>query len=119
MGECPCLIPDENDKCADCGKHIDLLDAGPPPDLGDITGIIRLIQNTACGFASLVAGNVDPCNPALPRLRLIGGQFVRIPHKIVLRALVASSYKEAKGLGYRGTFERWADLVREDAPAQP
>lgn len=120
MGECPCLVPgDDGETCIDCGKHIDLLDAGPSPDLGDIKGIIRLMQNTASGFASLVTANTDPRSPGTPRLRLVGGQFVRIPHKALFLGLAAASYREAKGLGYRGTLERWADLVQENAPAQP
>ena len=44
MDECLCLIPDENDCCTLCGKHIEL------PDLGDIVGICKLCD--AAAFAS-------------------------------------------------------------------
>lgn len=112
VDKCPCLIPDENDNCIECGKHIDIPDMGTP-DLGDLVGIIHLIDTTVKSFALLMANNTDPNNPDLPRLRLIGGVMVRVPHKILCKELVGPSYTEAKQLGYRGTMERWGEILQE------
>ena len=117
MDECPCIIPDENDDCVDCGKHIDIPDAPAPPNLGDIAGIVRLIDATIKTYAQLVRENTDPKSPNLPRLRLVGGQMIRIPHKALYKDLLGPSYVAAKALGYRGTFERWGELIDEAAPA--
>ena len=110
--KCPCLIPDENDNCVECGKHIDLPDIGAP-DLGDIGGIIRLIDATVKSFAQLAEANTDPSDPTLPRLRLVGGVLMRVPHHIIFNQLFGPTYKEAKQLGYRGSFERWKELLQE------
>jgi hypothetical protein len=115
MDECPCIIPDENFNCVDFGKHIDMSDA-EPPDLGDIGGICKLIDATAKTYARLVRENTDPGNPRLTRLRMVGGTMVRIPHKAILKNVLGPSYVSAKALGYRGTFERWGDLVWEAVP---
>jgi hypothetical protein len=117
MEDCPCLIPDENDNCVDCGKHIEITDVAEPPNLGDIPGIVRLIESTAKTYAEMVKDNTDPAIPTLPRLRLIGGQFVRIPHKAFYKLSLGPSYNSAKALGYRGTFERWTEIVQEALPA--
>lgn len=117
MAECPCVIPDETGElCADCGKHIDLPDV-PAPNLGDIPGIIRLVQATAKTYAQLIQENTDPKNPRLPRLQLIGGQLIRIPHKMLYKNMLAPSYLAAKALGYRGTFERWGEMIWEATPS--
>lgn len=115
MDECPCLIPDDNDNCVDCGKHIDMPTVGEP-NLGDIPGIVRLIETTAKHYEAMVKENTDPKNPSLPRLRLVGGYFIRIPHKDLYKAILMPSYVDAKALGYRGTFERWTEMVYEAAP---
>jgi hypothetical protein len=117
MEECPCVIPDENDNCVDCGKHIELPDAEPPHSLGDIGGICRLLDTTAKTYAQRIEDNTDPKNPMLPRLRLVGGQLVRVPHKAILKEVVQPSFKTAKALGYRGTAERWAEMVIEATPS--
>jgi len=116
MEECPCLIPDDDDNCIDCGKHIDMPKVEPPPNLGDIPGIVRLIETTAKTYADMVKENTDPKNQSLPRLRLVGGYFMRIPHKDLYKAILMPSYVSAKALGYRGTFERWTEMVYEAAP---
>jgi hypothetical protein len=117
MDECPCMIPDENDNCLDCGKHIEGLPDVPEPHLGDIVGIAKLMDATAKTFAQLVRENTDPKNPSLPRLRLVGGQMMRLPHKMLFKDLLGPSYVAAKSLGYRGTFERWGEMVQEAVPA--
>jgi len=122
MDECPCMIPDENDNCLDCGKHIEGLPEVPPNlqlHMGDIPGICRLIDATARTFAQLVRENTDPRNPSLPRLRLVGGQMMRLPHKMLFKDLLGPSYSAAKSLGYRGTFERWGEMVQEATAAAP
>lgn len=116
MDECPCIIPDENDCCIDCGKHI-VMQEVDPPNLGDIAGIVRLIDATAKTFAQLVRENTDPKNPKLPRLRLVGGRMIRIPHGSLYKDLLGPSYIAAKALGYRGTFERWGEMIKEATPS--
>jgi hypothetical protein len=120
VDECPCMIPDENDNCLDCGRPIEGLPEVPPElNLGDIAGIARLMDATAKTFAQLVRENTDPKDPTRPRLRLVGGQMMRLPHKMLFRDLLGPSYIAAKSLGYRGTFERWGEMIREAIPAPP
>ena len=90
------------------------------PDLGDILGICRLIDSTVKSYAQLVAANTDPNDPTQPRLRLVGGVFMRTPHKVFCQRLFAPSYMQAKKLGYRGTLERWGEILQEavDQPQQ-
>ncbi len=110
--KCPCLIPDENDCCTECGAHIDLPDI-PAPDLGDIVGIIKLIDATVKSYVQLVVANTDPTHPELPRLRMIGGVIMRVSHKMIFRELYGPSFKQAKSLGYRGSLERWSEILQE------
>jgi hypothetical protein len=112
MDDCPCLIPDEHDNCVDCGKAIDMPNH-PCPDLGDIAGIAKLREITARGMDNLEKGNTDPKNPKLPRLRMVGTVMVRVPHTVVFREILVPSYMAAKRLGYRGTYQRWQELVQE------
>ena len=116
--KCPCLIPDENNNCIDCGKHIEMPDVGCP-DLGDIKGIIHLIDSTVKTYLRMVQDNTDPTNANQPRLRMVGGQMVRVPHKVLYNDLLVPSYQQAKTLGYRGTFERWGELLWESTPPNP
>src|SRR5271168_5188088 len=83
--KCPCLIPDESDNCVDCGKHIDMPQITEIPDLGDIMGMVRLIDDTAKKYLQMVAMNSDPADPMQPRLQIIGGQMMRLPHKALYR----------------------------------
>jgi hypothetical protein len=101
-------------------KHIDIPDA-EAPNLGDILGICKLIDSTAKSYAELAASNVDPNDPELPRLRMVGGVFMRVPHKALYRQLFEPSYRRAKTLGYRGTLQRWGELLQEaaDQPQSP
>jgi hypothetical protein len=115
MEECPCIIPDENDNCVDCGKHIDMPDV-PAPNLGDITGIVKLIDVTAKTYAQMIQENTDPKNPSLPRLRLVGGLLMRIPHKMLYKDMLGPSFLAAKALGYRGTFESWGETIWDATP---
>jgi len=115
LDKCLCLFPDENDNCMDCGKHIDLsyLDNEPLPNLGDIVGICHLIDKTAIAFARVVRDNTDPKDPSATRIRIVGNRMVRLSHKTLFQELVKPTYKEAKALGYKGTKERWVELVEE------
>jgi hypothetical protein len=114
---CPCLfVADDGETCIDCGQHIEIPDV-EVPDLGDITGIIRLIDSMAKIYAQRIKDNTDPDNPSLPRLSMVGGQFLRIPHKLLYKDLLEPSYVEAKRLGYRGTITRWGEIVLEAAPS--
>jgi hypothetical protein len=92
-----CLIPDENDNCVSCGRHIDLPEIdGPMPDLGDIVGICKLIDATAADFIR-AARNA--------------------PMDGVFREMLQAPYWKAKALGYRGTFDRFYALVCERMPS--
>lgn len=105
--------------CVDCGVDINSPEylASLPPvsdkELGDIVNIIRLAEATAVAFTELVAINTDPNNPALPRLRLVGGQLLRLPHETLWAPLLKPSFQEAKQLGYRGTYQRWGEIVKD------
>jgi hypothetical protein len=110
--KCLCLIPDENGNCTNCGRPVDLPNA-EAPDLGNIVGICNLIDATAKAYARLLVANTDPGNPALPRLRLIGGVMMRIPHQMLCKEILGPSYKEARRLGYKGSLERWGEHVRD------
>lgn len=114
-----CLIPDENDNCIDCGKHIDLPDVGEPPDLGDIVGICKLIDVTAANCAKVIRDNTDPQDSSLTRLRLVGSKMIRLPHRAMILKLLQPAFKEAKALGYRGTIERFAEHVEERTASSP
>lgn len=111
---CHCLVPDENDNCESCGQHIELPDVERPP-LGDMKSIFRLIDSTVRDYADLIKENTDPNNPSLTRLRMVGGQMMRIPNRMLYRDLLEPSYKEARKLGYRGEFPRWVDIVTSSA----
>jgi len=113
MDKCPCLIPDENDNCIECGKHIDLPEIGEMPNLGDIPGICKLLDQTAHAYALVIRENSDPNDPSQPRLRFVGNKLMRLPHKALFTELMKPTYKEAKALGYKGTIERWSELVQE------
>jgi len=119
VDECPCVIPDENLNCLDCGKPIETQEVDPPGRMGNIPGICKLMDATAKTFSQLVRENTDPKNPSLSRLRLVGGQMMRLPHKMLYKDLLGPSYSAAKALGYRGTFERWGEMVQEAVQAVP
>src|SRR5574337_46682 len=102
VADCKCLIPDENDCCINCGKPIELPVVTETPNLGDIPGICKLIDVTAAAYVKLVQDNTDPANPTLPRLRMIGGQIIRIPHETLYKNLIEPSYQAARKLGYLG-----------------
>jgi hypothetical protein len=103
----------EVDDGSGCGVNVTEIKE-PAPNVGNIGGIVKLINATVKTYTQLVRENTDPKNPSLPRLRLIGGQFVRIPHKNIYNDLIGPSYIAARALGYRGGIGRWADLVREN-----
>ena len=114
--DCPHLIPDENDKCIDCGTPIVMPELPPnyEPNLGNIMEICKLIDETRMVFDKLIKSNTDPQNPSLPRLRMVGGQMLRLPHKMVCKGMIGPSFVRAKAAGYKGTQERWMEMVLED-----
>jgi hypothetical protein len=116
--KCQCLIPDEDDNCIECGQHLDFPEM-EPPDLGDIMGIIRLIDTTAKTYEQIVRANADPNDPTLPRMRIVGNTITRIPHKALYKQVFGPTFQQAKRLGYKGTFQRWTELLQEavDQPA--
>lgn len=109
--DCPHLIPDENGNCSECGTAIPNMEA---PNLGDIVGICKLLDATAAAFTVLIRENTDPQDPSRPRMRLVGGQIVRISHAALLKDLVRNSYPRVKRLGYRGSIRRWGELILEN-----
>ena len=106
--DCPHLI-DEDGKCTECGVVVQ-----PHINLGDIVGICQLLDNTVAAYATLVHNNTDPKDPSKPRLRVIGGRVIRLPHSALLKDLVYNSYPRAKQLGYRGSIIRWGEMILEN-----
>lgn len=101
-----CLIPEDGDPgCGSCDLAA--------PDLGDIRAICRLLDETTRELGRLVEANGDPGKPGLPKLRMVGSQIVRVPHSALYHDLLRPSFAAAMRLGYRGTYERWGELVRE------
>lgn len=115
MDECLCIMLDENENCVACGKHGDIPSAASS-NSGDIGGICLLLDTTAKAYAQCVEGNIDPKNPKLTRLRLVGSQLIRVPHKVIFKEILQPSFKSAKALGYRGTYEHWSEMVFEVTP---
>jgi hypothetical protein len=114
--DCPHLIPDENWNCEDCGAPIPMPELPPnyEPNLGNVMEICKLIDETRAVFDSLIKANTDPKNPNLPRLRMVGGQMIRLPHKMVCKGMIGPSFVKAKAAGYRGTQDRWMEMILED-----
>jgi hypothetical protein len=106
------LIPDDDGNCAACGRGIAL------PNLGDMMGIIHLIDATVRLYSQMIASNTDPNDPSQPRMRMVGGVIARVPHKVLYGQFFTPSYREAKELGYRGTLARWSEILEEAAGPQ-
>ena len=134
--KCPCIIAD-GDKCIDCGEPIlnpeitvaqlaeEGITLGPPPppdipvpEMGNIVGIMHLAKNTFREGVKRQVRNSDPQNPKLPRLRMVGTLFLRVPHKDVWTEVLRQSFEQAKEMGFRGNMTRWTEIVEEAAPAQ-
>ena len=125
MIECPCLIVNEFGNCIDCGKKIDnpeytITGLKAPlsgemylPDLGNILAIAQLAKKTIDEYDELAKSNEDPQVPSRPRLRMIGGQFYRIPFRRIWNEIVAPSFFHAKRLGFRGNYSKWCEHVKE------
>ncbi|GEM_PF-6126443 len=121
MHELGFCVPDENWKCIDCGADIPQPELPPDfnPNLGNIIEIHKLINETRKVFDKIIRANTDPRNPKLPRLRMVGGQMLRLPHKVFLADVVKNSYPTAKELGYRGSIIRWGEMILEHMEAEP
>ena len=74
-------------------------------------GIIRLIDVTVKTYKDLVESNSDPKNPSVPKLRLVGGVLMRVPHESISRKLLIISFNTAKKLGYRGDYQKWEEII--------
>lgn len=116
---CSCLIPDENWKCINCGAAITPPEIVGDPNLGNVMEICKLIDETRKVFDRLIKANIDPRNPKLPRLRIVGGQMLRLSHKTVCQGMVEPSFSKAKDFGYRGTQERWMEMILEEPISAP
>jgi hypothetical protein len=134
--KCPCIIADGT-KCVDCGEPIvdpeitvqqlaeEGIVLGPPlapdapvPDMGAVAGIMHLAMQTFREGVRRQVRNTDPKNSALPRLQMIGTQFLRIPHKDVWAGLLRQSFDQAQAMGFRGNLNRWTAIVEDSAPEQ-
>lgn len=113
--KCSCAVPDEDGNCLACGKHLRM----PAPDIGDIKAICRLLEATTAAYGRLLELDADPSKPELPKLRLVGPQIVRVPRSAVGHDLLRPSFVAARRLGYRGTYERWGELVRDGPEPLP
>jgi len=116
MENCPHLIPDENNNCETCGVPYPDPQNFPEPNLGDVMGICKLINETRDVFDGMVKANTDPKNPKLTRMRLVGGILMRLPDKMVCKGVFGASFLKAKSIGYKGTQERWTEMILEDIP---
>jgi len=116
--ECPHLIPDENWNCEDCGTPIPMPTDLPEPKLDGkkLVAICRLMDATRVEFDKVIKANTDPKDPSKPRLRMVGGQMMRLPHKMVINGISGTSFVHAKQIGFRGSKERWIEMVMEDIP---
>lgn len=108
-----CFVPDENDNCIECGKRMELPEITETPDLGDIMGMIRLIDETSKAYLKLVQDNTDPNDPSQPRLRVYGGIMTRVPHSALYLPFFRPSYAKARSIGYRGPLDRWIEILQE------
>jgi len=111
-------IPDENWKCIDCGADVPQpeLPSNFNPNLGNIVAISHLIDATREEFNKIIIANTDPKHPKLPRLRMVGGQLMRLENKMIVKAMVGPSYLKAQSLGYLGTQNRWFEMIFDDIP---
>ena len=82
-------------------------------DLGNIVGISKLIDETVEDYTHFVEAHSDPANPTLPRLQFIGGIMMRLPLDTLWQEQLPNSYVAAQRLGYRGTIQRWGELIKE------
>lgn len=129
--ECPCIIADDQGNCIDCGKSVnessvtaqqlrDLgVELGPRPaedievpPLGDVVALHQLAHQTLNHVIQQMILNSDPLNPSQPRLRLMGGQMLRISFKDIWQAITKDSYIKAKILGYRGNEDGWRGIIK-------
>jgi hypothetical protein len=117
MDEHICIPGEFDDNCIDCGKHMDLPDVGEPPDLGDIVGICKLIDETAAEVYRAIRANVDPKDPSQPRMRFVGNKIVRLSHRSVALNIISNHFKEAKAKGFRGNITRFAEHIHERMPS--
>jgi hypothetical protein len=108
--KCQHFIPKNGTVCTQCGEEMPVVEL-EAPELEDMIGIIRLIDTTVGECLQVIEENTDPINPNLPRLRLIGGTFIRTPHETLVHNLAIPSFAEAKSLGYRGGVERWEAML--------
>jgi hypothetical protein len=138
--DCPCIIS-KGGNCVDCGRPVEnpeitveqmaaegiVLGPPPPPDVLDamvakktpnFVGIEHLAKNTFREGVRRQVRNADPQNPNLPRLRMVGSMFIRIPHKDVWTEVLRQSFDQAKDMGFSGDITRWTQIVEEAAPAQ-
>ena len=112
--DCPHLIPDENWKCEDCGADYPQPDLPPDwnPDIGDVKGICTHLKQTCKEFSLIIKANTDA--DGKPKMRVVGGQLFRLPHDMIIRAMIGPSFLKARTLGYRGTESKWREMVIEE-----
>ncbi len=114
--ECPHLIPTEDWKCEECGADIPQPELPPnyEPNLGKVAAIAVHFNETCDQFSKIIKANSDPEDPTKPKMRMIGGQIIRLPHQMVIREMIGPSYIKAKKMGYRGTQKHWQEMVWEE-----
>jgi hypothetical protein len=83
------------------------------PGASNIPAICSLAEQTWQDYRRRAASNEDPQRPQVPRLRLVGGQLMRIPFHYIFKEVLGPSYDCARSLGYLGTYEKWCQFVKE------
>lgn len=81
-----------------------------------IPQIIKLAEETWAEYERRATENEEPGHPQTPRMRLVGGRFMRIPFHHIFREIVSGSYEKARGFGYLGSVEAWSRCVKEAQP---
>jgi hypothetical protein len=120
MEEQPCLHLEVTDEglCTLCGTDIttqefaDSLPECPASSKTDAADIIKIVTLAKATAEEYIVSQ-DPNNPQLPKLRWIGTQMVRLPGRVLWLEYVATSFAQAKQLGYKGNTVRWAEILKE------
>jgi hypothetical protein len=70
-------------------------------------------------YSVLTEKNRDPLHPELPRLRLKGNVFYRVPDDNILNQLLEATYVQASLMGYKGGLRGWSRKVRKVIEKNP
>jgi hypothetical protein len=81
-----------------------------------IPQIIKLAEETWSEYERRATENEEPGRPTTPRMRMIGGRFMRIPFHQIFKEIATGSYDKARGFGYLGSYDAWCRCIQEAQP---